>query len=68
MRRSYHLTGSEALLSDAIQRGDPAAALVAVMWSAKPADEHPDGHHKAEYFSAFLEGVLIMLAAILILR
>lgn len=38
------------------------------MWSAKPADEHPDGHHKAEYFSAFLEGVLIMLAAILILR
>jgi len=34
-----------------------------------PADaNHPYGHHKAELFSAILEGVMIILAAILILR
>jgi cation diffusion facilitator family transporter len=44
-------------------------ALLAVNLSAKPADaEHPYGHHKAEYFSAVLEGVLIVLAAVLIVR
>jgi cation diffusion facilitator family transporter len=33
-----------------------------------PDAEHPYGHHKAEYFSAVLEGVLIVVAALLILR
>jgi cation diffusion facilitator family transporter len=70
---AYQLTGSVALLSDAIESivnvVTAAAALVAVIWSAKPPDdEHPYGHHKAGYFSAVLEGVLIVLAAILILR
>ena len=33
--------------------------------SAKPADSnHPYGHHKAEYFSAVFEGVLVVLAAL----
>ena len=37
--------------------------------SLQPADaNHPYGHHKVEYFSAVLEGVLIIVAAILILR
>jgi cation diffusion facilitator family transporter len=40
-----------------------------VRWSAMPPDaEHPYGHHKAEYFSAVVEGVLIVVAALLILR
>ncbi|MET0706010.1 MAG: cation diffusion facilitator family transporter, partial [Tardiphaga sp.] len=70
---AYHLTGSVALLSDAIESivnvVTAVVALLAVSLSAKPADEeHPYGHHKAEYFSAVLEGVLIVLAAILILR
>src|SRR5690606_10197005 len=30
--------------------------------------KHPYGHHKAEYFSAVLTGVLILVAAMLILR
>ena len=70
---AYHLTGSVALLSDAIESivnvVTAIVALMAISLSAKPADEeHPYGHHKAEYFSAVLEGVLIVLAAILILR
>ena len=37
--------------------------------AAKPADEnHPWGHQKAEYFSAVLEGGMITLAALLILK
>jgi cation diffusion facilitator family transporter len=46
-----------------------AVALYAIRLSAQPADaEHPYGHSKAEYFSAVLEGVLIVVAAILILQ
>jgi cation diffusion facilitator family transporter len=70
---AYFLTGSVALLSDAIESivnvATAIAAFVAVRLSAKPADaEHPYGHHKAEYFSAVLEGVLIVGAAIAIFR
>lgn len=70
---AYHLTGSVALLSDAIESivnvVTAVVAYLAISLSAKPADdEHPYGHHKAEYFSAVLEGVLIVLAALLILR
>lgn len=70
---AYHLTGSVALLSDAIESivnvVTAVVALLAIRWSAKPADdEHPYGHHKAEYFSAVVEGVLIIVAALSILR
>jgi len=70
---AYHLTGSVALLSDAIESivnvVTAVVALLAVKLGAKPADEqHPYGHHKAEYFSAVLEGVLIVIAAVLIIR
>lgn len=45
------------------------AAFVAVRVSAMPADDnHPYGHTKAEYLSAVIEGVLIILAALAILR
>ena len=44
-------------------------ALFAVHVSAKPADAgHPFGHSKVEYFSAVIEGVLIVVAALSILR
>ena len=70
---AYHVTGSVALYSDALESVVNVIAAAAAFWairvSHKPADQdHPFGHHKAEYFSAVLEGVLIVLAALLILR
>lgn len=70
---AYLLTGSVALYSDALESiinvAAAGAALLALWVSAKPADaNHPYGHHKAEYFSAVIEGVLIVLAALAILR
>ena len=42
-------------------------ALAMVTLAAQPADDnHPYGHAKAEYFSAVLEGALIVVAAWLI--
>ena len=70
---AYWITGSVALLSDALEStvnvATALAALIAVRVAAKPADtNHPYGHHKAEFFSAVLEGVMIIIAALLILR
>lgn len=70
---AYTLTGSVALLSDALESivnlVTAIAALIAIRVGSRPADKHhPFGHHKAEYFSAVLEGVLIVIAALLILR
>lgn len=70
---AYWVTGSLALYSDALESiiNVVAAifALVALQVAARPADDdHPYGHHKAEYFSAVVEGALIIVAAMLILR
>ncbi|RTL49184.1 MAG: cation transporter [Bradyrhizobiaceae bacterium] len=70
---AYRLTGSLALYSDALESminvATAVAAFFAVRLSAEPPDAgHPYGHHKAEYLSAVLEGVLIVLAAIAILH
>ncbi|MGN7726397.1 cation diffusion facilitator family transporter [Luteimonas sp. 22616] len=70
---AWKLTGSVALYSDALESiinvATAIAAFIAVRVSAMPADDnHPYGHTKAEYFSAVLEGVLIILAALAILR
>ncbi len=70
---AWWLTGSVALLADALESvvnvAAAAAALLAVRYSALPADaNHPYGHAKAEYFSAVLEGALIIVAALLILN
>ncbi|MDT0682611.1 cation diffusion facilitator family transporter [Roseicyclus sp. F158] len=67
------MTGSVALLSDALESTvnvvAAIAALVAVKVALRPADEaHPYGHTKAEFISAVVEGVLIVVAALLILR
>lgn len=66
---AFALTGSIALYSDALESivnvAAAVAAFIAVRYAAKPADRnHPYGHHKAEYLSAVLEGVLIVLAAL----
>jgi cation diffusion facilitator family transporter len=70
---AFLLTGSVALYSDALESVvnivAAGAALLAVLISRRPADRnHPYGHTKAEYFSAVLEGVLIVLAAAAIIR
>ncbi len=70
---AWWMTGSVALLSDALEStvnlATAFAALVAIRVAARPADaSHPFGHHKAEFFSAVLEGVMIIVAAIFILR
>jgi cation diffusion facilitator family transporter len=70
---AYLVTGSVALYSDALESivnlVAALAALLAINISTRPADRnHPFGHHKAEYLSAVLEGVLIVVAAILIIR
>ena len=66
---AWRLTGSTGLLSDALESiVNLAAALIAlvlVRWATLPPDEqHMYGHEKAEYFSAGVEGGLIMVAAV----
>ena len=68
---AWAATGSVGLLSDALESlVNLAAALFALLMvtvAAQPADEeHPYGHHKAEYFSSGFEGVLIVAAALAI--
>lgn len=69
---AWRMTGSVALYSDALESIVNVITATAAVWairvSHKPADQdHPFGHHKAEYFSAVLEGVLIVVAALLII-
>ena len=65
---AWYITDSVGLLSDAMESfvnlASAIFALVMVTVAQQPADEeHPYGHHKAEYFSSGFEGVLIMAAA-----
>lgn len=68
---AWHVTGSTAVLSDALESVVNVAAagllLYSLILSARPADRnHPYGHGKVEFFSAGVEGTLIALAAGLI--
>jgi len=70
---AYLKTGSVALYSDALESIvnviTAIVAVVAIRISDRPADrQHQFGHHKAEYFSAVVEGALIIVAALLILN
>ena len=65
---AWWLTGSAALYSDALESVvnvvASVIALVALRFAALPADDnHPYGHQKAEFFSAVIEGGLIIVAA-----
>lgn len=68
---AYLLTGSVGLLSDALESSvnlvAAVVALVTLRIAAKPPDaEHEYGHAKAEYFSAGVEGTMILVAAVAI--
>jgi cation diffusion facilitator family transporter len=65
---AWWVSGSVSLLSDALESlvnlAGAMFALAMVTLAARPPDEdHPFGHHKAEYFSSGFEGVLIFAAA-----
>lgn len=65
---AYAVTGSVGLLSDAaesvVNLVAAVVALVALSVAMRPADDaHHFGHGKAEYFSAVVEGAMILLAA-----
>ena len=66
---AWWLTDSVGLLSDAMESvvnlASAVFGLMMVTVAAMPADEeHPFGHHKAEYFSSGFEGILIVIAAL----
>lgn len=65
---AYFITGSVAIFSDAAESVVHVAAtgmaLFSIILSSKPADKsHLYGHGNVEYFSAGVEGFLILLAA-----
>ncbi|MBI3782557.1 MAG: cation transporter [Deltaproteobacteria bacterium] len=69
---AYELTGSTAVLSDALESiVNVVAAVFAIgglMFAGRPADRsHPYGHGKIEFFSAAFEGGLIAFAATMII-
>ncbi len=69
---AYLLTNSAAILSDAMESivhvFATSIALYSIIVSSRPADEsHPYGHGKVEFFSAGLEGGLIIVAAFAII-
>ena len=65
---AYFVTGSTAIFADALEGIvnviGSGFALYALVLAHRPADpEHPYGHGKIEFFSAGLEGGMILLAA-----
>jgi cation diffusion facilitator family transporter len=68
---AWWVSGSVSLLSDALESlvnlaGAMFALAMVTVAARPPDDEHPYGHHKAEYFSSGFEGVLIFVAALAI--
>lgn len=68
---AYAMTGSTAILSDAIESVvhilATSLAAFSLWWSHQEACErHPYGHGKIAYFSAGFEGAIIVVAALLI--
>lgn len=68
---AWSVTGSVGLLSDALESTvnivAAVVALIAIRAAMKPADEiHHFGRGKAEYFSAQIEGFMILFAALII--
>jgi len=68
---AFFLTNSKAIFSDALESIVHLVAIViflySIILSSKPADKsHLYGHGNIEYFSAGIEGLLIIVAAITI--
>lgn len=69
---AWWVTGSVGLLSDTaesvVNLAAAIMALIALRVAARPADHnHQFGHSKAEYFSAAVEGQMILIAAVIIM-
>lgn len=69
---SYYVTQSNAILTDALESivnvVASSFAMYSIYLSSQPKDEnHPYGHGKIEFFSAGIEGILIILAGIFII-
>lgn len=69
---AWKVTGSVGLLSDALESlvniAAAAVAIVALRAASRPPDQlHQFGHGKAEYFSALVEGAMIVVAATMII-
>lgn len=69
---AYFLTNSVAVLTDALESivnvTTGFITLYAVYYSLKPKDEnHPFGHGKIEFLSASIEGILIIIAGLVII-
>lgn len=69
---AYALTGSHAILSDALESvvhvSATAFALMSILLGSRPPDQaYPYGYGKIAYFSAGFEGGMIALAALAIL-
>ena len=69
---AYFITGSAAIFSDAAESVvhvlATGMALFSIVLSSKPADEsHLYGHGNVEFFSAGIEGFLIIIAAFVII-
>ncbi|MDO9553177.1 cation diffusion facilitator family transporter [Rhodonellum sp.] len=69
---SYSLTNSTAILTDALESIVNVVAAgfasYSIYLSSRPKDDnHPYGHGKIEFFSAGVEGTLIILAGIFII-
>jgi len=69
---AYLITGSAAIFSDAAESVvhvmATSMALLSIILSSNPADDsHPYGHGNIEYFSAGIEGLLIIIAAVFII-
>ena len=69
---AWWLTDSVGLLSDAMESLVNLASamfglLMVTVAESPPDEDHPYGHHKAEYFSSGFEGILIIVAGLGIL-
>lgn len=69
---AWKLTNSVAIMTDALESTVNVIAsligLYSIILASKPKDaEHPYGHGKVEFISSALEGLLILIAGVLIL-
>ena len=69
---AYFITSSNAILTDAAESIvnviAGSFAFYSIYLSSQPRDaNHPYGHGKVEFFSMFVEGILIIIAGILII-
>ncbi len=69
---AYLITGSNAILTDAAESIvnvlASSFAFYSIYLAAQPKDQnHPYGHGKVEFFAVFVEGALIVIAALFII-